>query len=245
MGSPTSRFYRELQGHSIIPNAILFGSIGTIADTSELQRKAFNQAFSQHGLNWNWSQDAYRALLEKSGGKKRIENYAQERGQSVDAAAIHRTKSELFQQFMAEGKVQPRAGVADVIESAIAKGLKLALVTTTSKQNVASMLQALGSSVSADSFDVVVDASKVSQTKPNKEAYCYALRQLNQTADSCIAVEDNLGGVKAAIAAGITCLAFPTQNTAHHDFSRARDKVNSLEFAYLHSLLENNSQLSA
>ena len=34
--------------------AILFGSIGTIVETSELQRKSFNQAFSEAGLDWNW-----------------------------------------------------------------------------------------------------------------------------------------------------------------------------------------------
>ena len=35
-------------------SAILFGSISTIADTSELQRQAFNQAFKAHGLDWDW-----------------------------------------------------------------------------------------------------------------------------------------------------------------------------------------------
>ena len=43
--------------------AVLFGSIGALADTSELQREAFNEAFDAHGLDWNWSRDEYRALL--------------------------------------------------------------------------------------------------------------------------------------------------------------------------------------
>ena len=37
--------------------AILFGSISTVADTSELQREAFNQAFAEHGLDWRWDRD--------------------------------------------------------------------------------------------------------------------------------------------------------------------------------------------
>ncbi|MFT7179418.1 MAG: phosphoglycolate phosphatase-like HAD superfamily hydrolase, partial [Oceanospirillaceae bacterium] len=37
--------------------AILFGSIGTLVETSELQRRAFNQAFSEAGLDWNWSEE--------------------------------------------------------------------------------------------------------------------------------------------------------------------------------------------
>ena len=39
--------------------AILFGSISSIASTSELQRQAFNDAFTQHGLSWQWDQDEY------------------------------------------------------------------------------------------------------------------------------------------------------------------------------------------
>ena len=48
--------------------ALLLGSISTVADTSELQRQAFNQAFEEHGLDWQWDQDQYRAMLS---GKRR------------------------------------------------------------------------------------------------------------------------------------------------------------------------------
>ena len=38
-------------------SAILFGSISTLADTSEMQRAAFNEAFRAHGLDWSWSRE--------------------------------------------------------------------------------------------------------------------------------------------------------------------------------------------
>ena len=53
--------------------ALLFGSISTIADTSELQRQAFNDAFEAHGLDWRWDRDEYRSLLEQSGGMDRVD----------------------------------------------------------------------------------------------------------------------------------------------------------------------------
>ncbi|MEO0707492.1 MAG: HAD-IA family hydrolase [Cyanobacteria bacterium J06649_5] len=218
-------------------NAILFGSIGTIADTSELQRKAFNKAFEQHNLDWEWSQEEYRTLLESSGGQQRIEDYASSRGDVVEAAAVHKTKSELFQKFLDEETVEPRPGVTSLLEKAKAEGMNVALVTTTSAENVSSMLKALGKSLSTSDFDVVVNAADVSKTKPAKEAYCYALEQLNQKADSCIAIEDNVDGVEAAVAADIQCLAFPNQNTAHHDFGKAARKVDSLDLEQLKLLL--------
>ena len=49
--------------------ALLFGSIGSIVETSEIQRKSFNKAFKQYGLDWNWTKREYQYLLSKSGGK--------------------------------------------------------------------------------------------------------------------------------------------------------------------------------
>jgi len=218
-------------------NAILFGSISTIADTSELQRKAFNQAFKQHGLDWNWPQDEYQSLLQSSGGRSRIAAYARSKGQEADADAIHQTKSELFQAFLDNGELEPRPGVADIIRQAKAEGLALAFVSTTSQENIASILDALKQSLSASDFDIVTSADDVAQSKPAKDAYRYVLEQLNQAPDHCIAIEDNVDGVKAAIAADIPCIAFPNQNTANHHFSGAERTIQQLDFAQIQILL--------
>ena len=74
-------------------SAILFGSISTLADTSELQRQAFNDAFQAYGLDWEWSRDDYASMLGSNGGAQRIEDYAASRGADVDAAAVHAKKS--------------------------------------------------------------------------------------------------------------------------------------------------------
>ena len=165
--------------------SILFGSISTIADTSELQRAAFNQAFAQHGLDWHWSQDEYITLLEQSGGRKRIEAYAQSHSQSVDAEAIHQSKSALFQQRLQAGDIQPRLGVVETLQAAKQQGLSVALVTTTAEQNVSQLLQALSPRLSAADFDLVVNASLVEQPKPAADAYSFALQQFGAAAGQC------------------------------------------------------------
>ena len=218
-------------------SAILFGSIGTIADTSELQRQAFNQAFKAHGLDWYWNREEYLTMLEKSGGQKRIADYADSTGQTIDAEAIHRSKSEFFQKSLIESQVSPRFGVAETIQNAKSKGLKLALVTTTSQENVSLLIEALRPGVQATDFDLIVDASSVKHPKPDKAAYTFALERLGEKADDCIAVEDNLDGVEAAIAAGLDCVAFPNENTAHHDFEKAQHLVDRLDFDELQKFL--------
>jgi hypothetical protein len=51
-------------------SAILFGSISTLADTSELHRQTFDRAFKADGLDWYWHREEYLAMLENSGGQR-------------------------------------------------------------------------------------------------------------------------------------------------------------------------------
>ncbi len=210
-------------------SAILFGSISTLADTSELQRRAFNEAFDAHGLDWDWSRDDYKSMLGSNGGAQRVADYAAERGEDVDSAAVHATKSEIFRKLITEEDVTPRPGVADAIERAKAQGHKVGLVTTTSSENVAALLAALQSHLDIGAFDVVVDKSSVDEPKPSPASYLYALDQLGVDAADAVAIEDNVGGVQAASAAGITCVAFPNQNTADGDFSGATETVDAVD----------------
>jgi HAD superfamily hydrolase (TIGR01509 family) len=217
-------------------SAILFGSISTIADTSEVQREAFNQAFATHGLSWHWSREDYLAMLEGSGGVKRIADHAAARGEDVDAEAVHRTKSELFRQHLADGRVPARPGVVDTIHQARRDGFKVGFVTTTSPENVTAVLEAVGPEIGPDDFDTIVSASDVEAPKPDKAAYVVALERLGETAEECLAIEDNVGGVASARAAGLVCVAFPNENTAGHEFEAATLRVERLEPAQLQQL---------
>jgi HAD superfamily hydrolase (TIGR01509 family) len=217
--------------------AVLFGSIGALADTSELQRQAFNEAFRAHGLDWTWSQDEYQRLLAKSGGEQRIAAYAEAMGDQVDAAAVHRTKSETFQESLRTHQIEPRPGVVDTIEQADRNGVRVALVTTTSGDNVAALAQALRPQIDVDSFALVVDASSVEHAKPAPDAYRYALESLDEDAGDCVAIEDNVGGAQAAIEAGVPCVAFPGENNAGHVFPESAHRVNELNFSDLQAVV--------
>ncbi|MDG4666185.1 HAD-IA family hydrolase [Mycobacterium sp. 236(2023)] len=209
--------------------ALLFGSISTLADTSELQRRAFNEAFEAHGLDWNWSRDDYVAMLGSNGGKDRVAAFARDRGQEVDAESVHATKSSIFQELLSSSAVSARPGVVETIQRAKQDGLQVGFVTTTSADNIRALLTALAPQISEESFDIVIDGSAVSAGKPDPEVYRHALAQLGVDASDAVAVEDNVGGVRAAKDAGVACIAFPNQNTADADFSAAETTVDALD----------------
>jgi HAD superfamily hydrolase (TIGR01509 family) len=217
-------------------SAILFGSISTVADTSELQREAFNKAFETHGLQWQWGREEYRAMLDTSGGQSRIAQYARSLDQSVDAKAVHETKSKLFQESLASAELSPRDGVVDTIKGAKSNGWKVALVTTTSSDNISALLDALSPAVQSADFDVIVDSSSVEKPKPDEAAYSFALQSIGEEAVNCVAIEDNVDGVQAAVAAGLACVAFPNENTAGNDFTAAQRQVQRLELEQLQQL---------
>lgn len=218
-------------------SAILFGSIGTLVDTSELQREAFNQALTAHGIAWQWDREEYLELLEVSGGRKRIAAYASARGETVDAEAVHKTKTELFQKRLRESQRAPRAGVVETIREGKAKGYKVALVTTTTAENVSLVIGALSPHLARSDFDLIVDVSSVERPKPDAAAYAFALARLDDDAADCVAIEDNLDGVEAATAAQLNCVAFPNENTADHAFDKAILRLERLSFPELQTVI--------
>ena len=133
--------------------AILFGSIGTLIETSDLQRESFNEAFKEAGLDWYWDQEDYRLLLKQSGGTKRIEDFAEKNNSTVQAQQIRERKTEIFNQKLLTEKMMPRQGVIDLIEYAKNNQLKLGFVTSTTKDNINSVFSALKNYFNEDDFD--------------------------------------------------------------------------------------------
>ena len=204
------------------PKAIFFGSIGTLVETSDLQRRAFNQAFTEAKLDWCWDVDLYKGLLKKSGGKSRIQDFAAQRGIAVDAPHLHKRKTEIFNDFMAKKKLPLRPGVSEVIDYAEKAKLSLAFVTTTSKANVDAVFVALGDQIHRGKFNFIGDETMVANPKPNPDIYKKALTQLGIKPTECIAIEDTETSMKAALTANIDCVAFPGQISQGNSFDGAK-----------------------
>jgi len=201
--------------------AILFGSIGTLVETSELQRRAFNQAFSEANLDWNWNPDEYKIMLKKSGGRNRINEYATDRGEKVNAQKLHIRKTEIFDNMMKEEEIFLRPGVANLIDFALNNNLHLAFVTSTSDENIDAIFMALNGQLSRNDFDFIGNDKMVSKPKPDSEIYMKALSNLKLHAKDCIAIEDTEVSMRAANNANIKCIAFPGALALDNDFSDA------------------------
>ena len=189
--------------------SVFFGSIGTIIETSELQRESFNEAFKEAGLDWYWDQEDYKSLLKQSGGTKRIEDFAEKNNTTVQAQKIRERKTEIFNQKLLTAKLMPREGIIDVIEFAKNNQLKLGFVTSTTKDNINSIFLALKNYFTKEDFDFVGNNTMVQNHKPHSDIYIEAIKRLNVEPKECIAIEDSRASALSAHNAKVSCIAFP------------------------------------
>ena len=199
---------------------LFFGSIGSVIETSELQRKAFNLAFEDHGLDWHWDNTTYCAMLSQSGGNFRIQNHAQKLGQVVDAIAIHQTKSQYFNSFLESNRLFLRKGVVESLLFALDKKLKTAFVSTTLNSTIQSIMKA-ENGVLKGLFSLVTSEEDKFCAKPAPEAYLSVCKNLGILPKDVLAVEDNQAGLISAYKAGLNVIAYLGENTKDCDVSMA------------------------
>jgi HAD superfamily hydrolase (TIGR01509 family) len=195
--------------------ALIFDVDGTLAETEEAHRYAFNRAFSEAGLNWTWNQPLYRQLLKVSGGKERILAFAPDASPEL-VAGLHSRKNQIYTKMVASGQVSFRPGVESLISSARAQGLKLAVATTATRANVETLLGARKAF-----FHTIACAEDVRMKKPDPEVYALVLKRLEVPADKCLVIEDSINGVTAAAALGLKVVVTPSLYTKGQDFSAA------------------------
>ncbi len=209
--------------------ALIFDVDGTLADTEDAHRCAFNAAFQDHGLDWNWSKPKYADLLLIAGGKERLAAYVdsldatpQERGAlRGQIAALHRSKTEHYTRLISEGRVPLRDGVARLIGEAASANVALAIASTTTLANIDALLRVNLGKDARDLFVVIGAGDEVPRKKPAPDIYLYTLRNLAAPAPACVALEDSALGLKAAKAAGVFTIVTPSYWTRAQDFSEA------------------------
>jgi len=211
--------------------ALIFDVDGTLADTESAHCAAFNHAFAEIGLSWQWDDALYTELLEVSGGKERILHYWKRVNpdiKAIDASAvqdtiarIHELKTAHYEAVVNSGSVALRPGVLRLIEQAQDEGLQLAIATTTSPVNIAALLRRAMGPDWRQNFTAIGDASSAPIKKPHPQVYLQMLSALRLEPAECVAFEDSRNGLQSATAAGLATVITPTRYTAHHDFSKA------------------------
>jgi HAD superfamily hydrolase (TIGR01509 family) len=223
--------------------AIIFDVDGTLADTEDGHRKSFNQSFAENGLDWNWDVALYDKLLKVTGGKERIkyfvEGWLPDFNKPADYEGfvrnLHAVKTGHYTAMLREGHIPLRPGIKQLITDAHKAGLKLAIATTTSPENVAALLEVGLGKNWQKYFDSVGCGDIVPHKKPAPDIYNWVLNKLKLTPQDCIALEDSSNGLRSALAAGIKTYVTTNPYTHRQDFTDAAgifDDLSDLQAFY-------------
>jgi HAD superfamily hydrolase (TIGR01509 family) len=216
--------------------ALIFDVDGTLAETEEIHRQAFNTAFQEYKIDWNWTEELYSRLLAVAGGKDRILHYARQiNADFIDQAnaetyveRIQATKTALYIKLLGETKLPPRVGVLRLLEEARSQNLRLAIATSATVSNVEALLDNILPAGWRCWFEVIITRDIVTDKKPSPAVYQTVLERMGLTPGECLAFEDTPIGNAAALTAGIKTVITTHGFTQKEGFRGASLVVDSL-----------------
>jgi HAD superfamily hydrolase (TIGR01509 family) len=217
--------------------ALIFDVDGTLAETErDGHRVAFNAAFREFGLDWEWDVELYGKLLAVTGGKERIRYFVEDflDGYTKPAdfdnlvLALHQAKTRHYVRLLEGGGLPLRPGVARLLHEAREAGLRLAIATTTTPDNVTALLRHSLAPDAESWFAVIAAGDIVPAKKPAPDIYLWALDKLGLAAEECLAFEDSGNGLKSSLGAGLKTVVTVGDYNHHEDFSGALTVLSDL-----------------
>ena len=213
-------------------DSIFLGSIGTIVETSEMQRRAFNLAFEKCKIPWVWEQQNYIEMLVDAGGKNRLKSYAEKCNVALEPSQIEKiysSKNSFFLEIIRSNHIVPRDGITSLLQDCYKYEVKVGWVTTANSQVVEALMEALEEHIDFSTFDLVTSLNSGIEPKPNPDIYRKSISQVGTSVNLALAIEDSESGFIAAHKAGLRCLVVPGQYKKKQKFNGADGVVDSIE----------------
>ncbi len=212
--------------------AVVFDFDGTIFDSESHVYGVARDLFAEHGAELPL--EVWAECVGRAAGYFDAIAYLEEcTGRALDRDALNRLRRERFTERVAgQG---PLPGVREALASAHARGLRLAVASSGSREWVEGQLERLEL---RRYFDCVLTADDVRQVKPDPELYVAALRCLGVEPERAVAIEDSPNGALAARRAGMYCVVVPNSVTATLAFGDHHLRLESLDGVELSEVLK-------
>jgi HAD superfamily hydrolase (TIGR01509 family) len=192
----------------------VFDFDGVILDTEEPRLVAWQEIWREHGLELNTEE--WSGCIGTVGGFDPLSELQARLGDRVEGADLMRRKSTRADELISD--LAPLPGVEELLAEASAGGVALAVASSSSRSWVEGHLERLGL---ARHFSHLACYDGTVPAKPAPDLYLAAVGALGVEPARTVAVEDSPNGVRAAKAAGLTCVAVPCSLTRDLDLDQA------------------------
>lgn len=185
---------------TVMPAAVLWDMDGTIVDSESYWMSAETALVQSWGGSWSHALGLSLVGL----GLHNSAEVLQDHGVQLPALEIIDLLTTSVMEQVRRA-VPWRPGARELLIELRELGVPTALVTMSFRSLANLVVDSLGFAA----FDVVVTGDDVELPKPDPEAYLAAARELGVRIDHCVAIEDSLPGVAAAIASGAVTISVP------------------------------------
>lgn len=196
--------------------AVLFDHDGTLIDSESLHYDLWCQVLANYNINLPF--EFYQKVMAGVPSDKNAIDLIAQYGLDVAAKDLEREKLTLLSAYLDKQAFPLMPFAREAVVRAHEKGFLVAIVTGGTRASVERTLSTYGL---ASYIQTVVTVEDVTYSKPAPDCYLLALEQLGLTAAQGVAIEDTSHGARAAVDAGLSCIAIPTELSKEHDFSHA------------------------
>ena len=185
---------------------------GTIANTElEAHLPAFNLAFNDFGIDWNWDNNKYIQLLKINGGKNRIAYYSKSINYGLTddlIIKIHEKKQYHYLEIIKKNCVNFKTGVFRLINELNKKKIRQFIVTSSSRSQVDLLVEYLFKGFNP--FEFIITSEDVELKKPNPLPYLKAVQLSGIKKNHSLVFEDSNPGLKSSLAANLPTIFVPS-----------------------------------
>lgn len=204
--------------------AVLFDHDGTLVNSEGIGLDLWRKVLPQ--FDANLTDEEYQQHFVGIPSSQSIAAFVSRHGIDAMPQDILAQKQALMHAYLREKAFPLMPGAGQAVEALKAADLRLAVVTGAgSTDGVLSTLRHYGWS---HTFQALVTADDVERSKPAPDVYLLALARLGVEASEAIAIEDTATGARAAIDAGLRCIAIPHELSKYQDFSHATLVMSSM-----------------
>ena len=181
-------------------------------------RVAFNAAFAEHGLDFEWSVSRYRKLLALSDERQRVCAELRKRGIATESDVLNAlladdictTKAMMFDELICDADLAPRPGLVDLVMDAFAAGVWVGVVSNGPRSWAEPLIRHLAGD---GLVETVVTADDVKKPMPDREAHQNVLWELGIPPENALAITGSASGLRSATAAGLATVVVTGDGT--------------------------------
>ncbi len=197
---------------------------GVLIDSEPLHKQIEQEMLKELGVNLPHEEHIKFAGVGKEMWTILKEQYGYNRDISEEELHVEKRKRYLGQ--LTSRPIKPIEGVVELVKIAKKAGLKLAVASSSSTENINIVTKAIG--IFTD-MDIIVSGDDMPRTKPYPDIFIKTAELLKLHTNECLVIEDSSNGVKAAKMAGMYCVAFRNPNSGNQNLSLADKIVNNIQ----------------